>query len=293
MNDETGAQGPGSAPEHSGADPERLRFGVAPTNPDAESTIAPSPLDRPIGAAAARQAATDNPERPNPDVLRNVEASADGDVLPLVVPSVEPLYVPPAPPERDAGPAREATVESDVLPASDLMGLPVVDLAQGKGVGHVKDVIFDPKGERLSGFSVALPGLFGGMRILAWESVHAVGKDAVTIENASALRKERDENPLEDAVEHGHTVIGKRMLADNGNVVGTVEDLVVSRRTGEALGFHMRGEGKDNRFYLPAVNTIAVGEDVVTVPAYLTDYRQDALDGLEDARRAIHDRPTG
>lgn len=63
-------------------DPETLRFGVAPRPADAESTIAPSPMDRPVGPAAARQNAQQNPQRPDPDLLRNVEAGTDEDMMP-------------------------------------------------------------------------------------------------------------------------------------------------------------------------------------------------------------------
>ena len=76
-----------------------------------------------------------------------------------------------------------------VLRARDLLGIPVVTLG-GDDVAEVRDVVYDSERGALLGFTLNKRAWFGGQlaELLPDDSVYAIGKDAVMIEDLRGAR---------------------------------------------------------------------------------------------------------
>jgi uncharacterized protein YrrD len=174
-----------------------------------------------------------------------------------------------------------------LLRGTDLNGLPIVSIADGDALADVKDVVYSPERGALLGFTLNKRGFLSGpMRsVLGYDSVAAIGRDAVMVADASAVTSE--DATLSSAVEESadRNVIGNEVLTDAGQRLGTVIDVVVEVTTGEIVGYELTGDkglqahaGRPLLIPIPA--TLAVSGAVLMVPATAEPYIRDDLSGF-------------
>lgn len=157
--------------------------------------------------------------------------------------------------------------------AGDLVGRPVVTLG-GDDVAEVREVVFDQQAARVVGFTLRGRGFLGGRRreSLPAEAVHALGPDAVMVADEAALVEEAPFLQRTGAEEG--SVLGARVLTEDGVELGQVTDLVLAQadghvavgayqlRASDALGAHA---GKV--VYVPLPETVSISAEALIVPA--------------------------
>ena len=87
--------------------------------------------------------------------------------------------------------------------------------------------MYEGTGGQVGGFTLAGRGLFAGplKQALPWESVHALGRDAVMVRDESALGTR--EEVVEKATAGGGDVLGSRVVTEKGTDLGKVVDVVL------------------------------------------------------------------
>jgi len=147
----------------------------------------------------------------------------------------------PAPPARRWHHRLQGQVMHLLMTASQINGLPVVTLG-GDDVAEVRDVIYSPEAGRLVGLTLNKRGFLSGQRreLLPASSVHALGRDAVMVADASCLVLPED---APEEVAHPGTdrnVVGDDVLTEGGVSLGTVRDLaLLVGSTGEVVGYQI------------------------------------------------------
>lgn len=187
-----------------------------------------------------------------------------------------------------------------LMRAVTLVGLPVVTTTTGEDIAETRDVIYMPDEGRVIGFTLNKRGRLAGRlkNILLMERIHAVGRDAVMVLDASALegtdgRDGKDGKDGKDsrgaaADAKGRNVLGNAVLTDAGKQLGTVRDLVVEMGSGEVIGYELDGDPALQRaegapLLLPLPSTLAVSSDVLMVPADVEEFIRDDLAGFGSA----------
>lgn len=186
---------------------------------------------------------------------------------------------------------------------SEIEGRPVVTY-QGEDIAQVKDVVFAAAGGRVGGFTLAGRGLFAGPKkeALAWESVAALGAEAVMVESEAAL--EPRDAVLEKSARSGGfggDVLGSRVLTDSGTELGTVVDVVVQvaddSSTCEVVGYEIAAaeelESKGKRLLIPLPSTISASQEYLVVPDGARDFVGNDLAGFGAAVEAFRRRLEG
>jgi uncharacterized protein YrrD len=175
-----------------------------------------------------------------------------------------------------------------LLRAKSLVGLPVVTINSGEDVAETRDVIYAPDQGHILGFTLNKRGrLAGRMKtVLEFTRVHAVGRDAVMIRDASAL--DGGEGEAVAAQAKGRNVLGNEVLTDAGKRLGVVVDLVVEMNRAEVIGYELEGDPGLQRaegapLLLPLPATLAVSGETLMVPAAVEDYIRDDLAGFGSA----------
>ncbi len=168
----------------------------------------------------------------------------------------------------------------------ELIGKTVVALANGKEVGHVHDVVYNPIEGRLVGFTIPHGGgLFskGDTYWLAAEDVRSIGTDALVIEDASVLRAYA-ESADEVAEQAGQAVLGKKLMTEDGTFLGGIDDVLVDRDSRRVVAYEVSGglfqdmmKGQND---VPVNHIISIGQDVVVVPSFVKDNVEAASGGL-------------
>jgi uncharacterized protein YrrD len=106
-----------------------------------------------------------------------------------------------------------------------IKGLPVVTMAEGKRIGKVDDVLIDPDGKGVAWFRVHSGGILGGDRWwVSARAVHGMGEDAVTIKSEADVLAPADAPEAEAMVKARRTIIGSKVVTENGEQLGEVRD---------------------------------------------------------------------
>jgi uncharacterized protein YrrD len=153
-----------------------------------------------------------------------------------------------------------------IVRAGDLIGMPVVTLDEGRIVGEVRDVLFDPRRSSFVGFTLRGRGLLSSplLGFLAESEVASTGKDAVMIASDSALMRDRD--AVKQQVADKREAPGSEVVTASGTALGTINDVVLE--IGPAglavVGYCVdRGEGRE--LIVPALEG-AEWDDAMIVP---------------------------
>jgi sporulation protein YlmC with PRC-barrel domain len=185
-----------------------------------------------------------------------------------------------------------------LMRTSEITKRPVVTMA-GDDVAQIKDIVYAAGGGRIGGFTLAGRGLFSGplKEGLSWESVSALGADAVMI---------RDEHVLQPAKEvvdasrasggSGANVLGSQVLSDAGVDLGVVRDVVVSvdSATGghcDVVGYEIEASEalgtQGEKVLIPLPDTIAASGEHLMVPASAKEFVGRDLAGFGAAVEAF------
>lgn len=176
--------------------------------------------------------------------------------------------------------------------ASTLIGRPVVTM-RGASPGTVKDVVLGRRGGTVVGFTLNKHGSLHGplKRSVRWEHVHAVGRDAVMIE---------DDHALEDGdvgARGEPDVLGVRVIDEDGDVLGDVVDAVLELgRSSSVVGYEIETgtemPPKGRHVLVPFSTATAVSDEALLVPNSARDYVADDLTGfgaaVESFRRRLN-----
>jgi uncharacterized protein YrrD len=179
-----------------------------------------------------------------------------------------------------------------LVTASEITGLPVVTVTGGEDVAEVRDVIYSPERGSLVGLTLNKRGFLRGRRrqVLPDELIHAIGKDAVMVRDASAL-VEPGKAPREvGKPATDRNVLGDDVLTEGGLSLGKVRDLVlVVGSKGEVVGYEIE-KGEGGTAYIPLPAQLSVSGSALVVPAATQEFVRDDLVGLGGAVDEFRER---
>jgi sporulation protein YlmC with PRC-barrel domain len=138
-------------------------------------------------------------------------------------------------------------------------GRKVVSRASAENLGALGHIVVDIKQHQVAWLVV---GKGRKALVVAWDDVSGFGPDAVMVADESALHPPRDDREHAGA-EGKLELVGKRVLSDKGDDLGTVSDIVFDPRTG-SLETLVLGEREEPASALAGAGSFAV---IVRVPA--------------------------
>lgn len=153
---------------------------------------------------------------------------------------------------------------------SELHGIAIVSLSDGKKIGTVEDFYFDPTSQHIIALRVKT-GLLGH-RILNATAINTVGRDAITTPNEETLQHESNSPQLTGMIS-GQNLTSYRVMSESGTVVGKIGNLFLTwaEPTAPVLsmlelsGGLLEGlTGKHQDF--PANQVLRYGADVIVIP---------------------------
>ncbi|MFJ8073765.1 PRC-barrel domain-containing protein [Streptomyces sp. NPDC096176] len=105
----------------------------------------------------------------------------------------------------------------------------MVSVSGAETVGTLAACTITASPARIAGFRLKTRGRGG--YVLPWDNVLAFGADAVTIRSAENLRAEKDIDPA-DPAHKSREPLGKPVLTEGGDGLGTLADIDFDERTG-------------------------------------------------------------
>ncbi|MDV8009513.1 PRC-barrel domain-containing protein [Rhodococcus sp. IEGM 1318] len=192
---------------------------------------------------------------------------------------------------------------SVLMRCSEIIKRPVITM-DGEDVAQVKDVVYGADGGEVAGFTLAGRGILAGPldRSVVWNSVAALGSDAIMIADEDAL------TPIEDLLGttssrrgSGSDVLGAEVLTDTGTALGEVVDVIVEvdteNRCCDVVGYEIVSSEalghKGTKVLIPLPDTLSASGDHLLVPADATAFVRDDLAGFGAAVDAFRQQLKG
>lgn len=186
---------------------------------------------------------------------------------------------------------------SRLMRTSEVEKRPVVTMA-GEDIAQIKDIVFAAGGGEVGGFTLAGRGLFsGGLKEgLPWNSVVALGSDAVMVVDEDALQPKQE--VIDSSAANGGSggnVLGSQVLTDTGTDLGKVVDVIVEIGARcDVVGYEIEASealaNKGQKVLIPLPDTIAASSEHLMVPEAAKEFVSDDLAGFGASVDAFRSR---
>lgn len=150
----------------------------------------------------------------------------------------------------------------------DVIGLPVIELTEGKSLGRVHGLLVNPATRRVEALEVGERSLLKAVTdIVPMSMLRSIGSDAVTLQ---ALEPDQQlagqtERQTDLAALAERKLVGIRSVAVNGSLVGIVEDFSFDPATGDLIEIYLHAEKNKTHLALPVTTVESFGRDFVIV----------------------------
>lgn len=147
----------------------------------------------------------------------------------------------------------------------DLLGMPLVSVAEGRQVGKLKGLEIDMRDGRVAYLRFEGEGRAGG--VVPWGAVRSVGADAITIESLSAVL---DAVPHADLPNLTAQVGDRPVVTESGTRIGTITGYDLDELTGRIADYRLPNGGLLGRLTGSEVrfghaDIVSFGRDAIVV----------------------------
>ena len=151
--------------------------------------------------------------------------------------------------------------------ASNLMSMPVISTSEGKELGKVKDVLFDPNEHAILAVMVTPSGRDTTMLVVR-ERINSIGDKAITVNDVGALQELTAAPRAQEIIDSCVHLRGTSVVSETGNSLGTVDKILIDesgnvaayRASSGLLGFGAKTD-------ISPSEVISVGQDALVVSA--------------------------
>ncbi|MBO8138097.1 MAG: PRC-barrel domain-containing protein [Desulfotomaculum sp.] len=128
-----------------------------------------------------------------------------------------------------------------MIKSKQLIGLPVVSITEGKKIGKVKELVANPASKFVAALIIEKKGIFKEQKFIPYSNVSSIGDDAITIEKSSSAKKGTNLPEIVHLARDKHPLIGCKVVAENGSLLGVVEEYYIDTKDGSLSGFEISG----------------------------------------------------
>ncbi len=170
---------------------------------------------------------------------------------------------------------------------SDIVGKPIVAYDTGEKVGRVRDLIFDQERNYLVALLVQEGGFMSDARILPLLAIQSIGMDAAIVSKADSIIPAKSDTKIAAILDRNNIMNGTHIMTVAGQDLGKMVDLYFDETTGAIEGYEVSGgifaDAYSGRSFVPAVQTLRIGEDYAFVPAMVADLMEEQVGGIKAA----------
>ena len=109
----------------------------------------------------------------------------------------------------------------------EILGLPIISITEGRELGMSKTLLIDAKNGKVAAITIEDEDWYRGVKLIPYESVIAIGDDAVTITNSENILKLDDAGDYETLLDENVRVIGTKAITKTGSIQGKISELFI------------------------------------------------------------------
>lgn len=109
----------------------------------------------------------------------------------------------------------------------EILGLPVISITEGRELGMSKTLLIDAKNGTVAAITIEDEDWYRGVKLIPYESVIAIGDDAVTVTNSENILKLEEASDYENLLDENIRVIGTKAITKSGTIQGNITEVFV------------------------------------------------------------------
>lgn len=151
----------------------------------------------------------------------------------------------------------------------EMSGLRIISISDGTQVGHIKDVVLNPKGGTLDFIMIDQPSDYLGAKVIAFSDITGLGEFALTIPDTNVIQDVAQNLAVQELLKQNIHVIGTKVLTKSGKLSGEVQEILIDEESGKIAVCQValsNGEGYD----IDASQVITYGKELLIVEAETT-----------------------
>ncbi len=177
---------------------------------------------------------------------------------------------------------------------SDIVGKPIVAYDTGEKVGRVRDLIFDQERNYLVALLVQEKGFMSDARVLPLPGIQSIGMDAAIVSRADNIIPAKSDPQVAAILDRNNIMNGTHIMTVSGQDLGKMVDLYFDETTGAIEGYEVSGgifaDAYSGRSFVPAIQTLRIGQDYAFVPAMVADLMEEQVGGIKAAIQDTSDK---
>ena len=111
--------------------------------------------------------------------------------------------------------------------STEILGLPVISITEGRELGMSKTLLIDAKNGAVAAITIEDDDWYRGVKLIPFESVIAVGADAITITNSENILTLEDAVDFENLLDENVRIIGTKAITKAGTIQGSVSEIYI------------------------------------------------------------------
>ena len=109
----------------------------------------------------------------------------------------------------------------------EILGLPVISITEGRELGMSKTLLMDARNGSVAAITIEDDDWYRGVKLIPYESVIAIGDDAVTITNSENILKLDDAGDYEQLLDENIRIIGTKAITKSGTIQGNITEVFI------------------------------------------------------------------
>ena len=109
----------------------------------------------------------------------------------------------------------------------EILGLPIISITEGRELGTSKTLLIDAKNRVVAAITIEDDDWYRGVKLIPYESVIAIGEDAVTITHSEHILTLEEATDYEQFLKENIRVIGTKAITKTGRIQGKVTEIFV------------------------------------------------------------------
>ncbi len=170
---------------------------------------------------------------------------------------------------------------------SDIIGLNVVAFDTGEQFEKVIDLIFDRQANNLLALLTDESGWFSSANIIPFRDVKTIGPDAIIVSTKDVEIDAGQMPEIEEILQEENKLRRVKLMTTDGRDLGQINDLYVDEQSGKVEGYEVSGgifaDAYSGRSFVPAYQTLTIGDDVAFVPPEVADMMEEQVGGIKAA----------
>lgn len=109
----------------------------------------------------------------------------------------------------------------------EILGLPIISITEGRELGMSKTLLIDAKKGTVAAITIEDEDWYRGVKLIPYESVIAIGDDAITVTSSENILKLADASDYETLLDENIRVIGTKAITRSGTIQGNITELFI------------------------------------------------------------------